>query len=1650
MVARTPTHTRKLHEALQILRLDIQSCGQTLVEAGTRMKERAELPTVDIFVQPSDLQRRLDSLRSSIKRLLEPLNLHDGVSVAEDSQTDALLAALDSLEKHHDRNARVAAVLEKVRRLRHRESTDRAVLELCGSEAAEVQHALDNGDPDPRLAEIAQGTHSLTQLVKLVEDLDALADEEFERLRRVVADSYGSKLARIVSRGALHMIPIEEPAARSERESEHATTRDPRVPPPEHRTAHQANGDDTTTGSLTVATADASRNLLRDTNTEPMRSETLDYQSGTAAGPHEPLAADVSPKTSASPIEPKDGEDHPLPAVPSSRTNEPMRLFVTAWELMEAGRLSLAFQLARTLEVLYPCTAPHLPSDVVRLVILSPLVQSSAGPLTDAIQSSLRRLAENLEQTKALPDPVRGPLELMIVCSSLRPALLAPATDAVSLLASLTVPADGLRRLQHAVMHHAELRLEITPSVLKGIREHAEWDKLVGAHCEAVGRWLLQNRHARIIYAPTTTIWRNWLTSSGPLGVALEAVMKDDRSAAALVRKTADKWSATSHIKDQVARTDRSLRGRLADRRPIDARALTSITSHAQQAVELIVGWLALLDGKPFEGGSRLKQVDNCRTEILAALGQAGHDVSALLSSLRGSVYARAAQVVIENNLSTLKGLFDPTITEAVPAPPADVVCGIDLLRIPAVSVNSDWEPSVGRTDALLRGIAATAGRPEADWSDVLDMKTRERDHRSTQKILDLLDTSGSLTDDEVDQLRSRRDRDHRQCIVWFRKEVDEVRAQIVRAASYDVLPEPTFLDLKGRIDSIQPEQTLVFQDAERGLAEVRQQLHEYDTRRIQQVRARLSTDLPDAGDDVKSTIHDALSHGNVAAANEHIDFAIQGRTIDMGAEDDIFAKFFPGFVKEINAFLGSDKKSPISTLINDLRGNKVVGPVDMRAVSGAQAADAARMLEAWFAAKDRKGPDVTRHLTNIFEGIGFESVRISGDPITRSAHLWWGELKVKPIADREICSVPYFGSSAQGRYRLLCSWDRPSEEELINASGRERTTTPLVVVYFGRMTETRRRDLAYLSRSRKKSLLVVDETVIWFLCAERGARLRRLFRAVLPFSTDDPYITTASLLPPEMFFGRADERKSIVDRFGTNLVYGGRQLGKTALLRDVERHFHRPNQGIIVRWLDLLAEHIGLTRPIEDIWPVIAEALQADRVTKSSSASRTVVKQVRTWIEEDETRRIVLLLDEADEFLRSDAEQQFKQLVQLKGLMDVTDRHFKVVFSGLHNVQRSSRDPNTQLAHLGQPICVGPLLKHDAAQAVALIRQPLSDLGYRFESNDLPMRILSHTNYYPSLIQIYCKHLLSHLTDRTRPLFDPKKSPPYLIRSEHLDAVQDEELREKILDKFKLTLDLDPRYRVIALCIALETLESRDRNCPPRGADPAWVREQALEWWPKGFGDDTSLEGFRTILDEMIGLGVVRKIDANTYTLRSPNLASLLGTQKEIEEELLDADERQPPAPYEALHFRRGITDSPTVRSPLTAQQEAELIAASNDVVVVCGSPLAEMDEIGRFLKLASPDCQCEVLETSRDVADVVDCMETFYARDARLSLAVVTSSCGWTNNWVEKTVARLRRKTSRKRFVRVVYVADPQQVWTWTASSSPRERLLSGGVRN
>jgi hypothetical protein len=173
----------------------------------------------------------------------------------------------------------------------------------------------------------------------------------------------------------------------------------------------------------------------------------------------------------------------------------------------------------------------------------------------------------------------------------------------------------------------------------------------------------------------------------------------------------------------------------------------------------------------------------------------------------------------------------------------------------------------------------------------------------------------------------------------------------------------------------------------------------------------------------------------------------------------------------------------------------------------------------------------------------------------------------------------------------------------------------------------------------------------------------------------------------------------------------------------------------------------------------------------------------------------------------------------------------------------------------------------------------------------------------------------------------------------------------------------------VIALRIALACAENRADGILFRGLDISWVRDECVALWQLGFKDDTSIEAMRTILDEMIGLGVLRKVDEQRYTLRSPNLLNLLGTRDEIEVAFWDATQQEPKGQYEAAKFHRTLTGDDNRRSPLTAQQESELLAPASGVSILYGTGAAGLAELEQALKEACGDTT--FLQVLTNIAD-------------------------------------------------------------------------------
>jgi hypothetical protein len=304
--------------------------------------------------------------------------------------------------------------------------------------------------------------------------------------------------------------------------------------------------------------------------------------------------------------------------------------------------------------------------------------------------------------------------------------------------------------------------------------------------------------------------------------------------------------------------------------------------------------------------------------------------------------------------------------------------------------------------------------------------------------------------------------------------------------------------------------------------------------------------------------------------------------------------------------------------------------------------------------------------------------------------------------------------------------------------------------------------------------------------------------------------------------------------------------------------------------------------------------------------------------------------------------------LQALKALMENSGRRFKVIFAGLHQVQRFHDTSNTPVAHGGDDILIGPLKPRDAYDLVA---DPMGALGYRFESPELVWRLLLITNYQASLVQIVCEALVAHLRERQIP---DGGARIIVTDADVRDVCANPKVRELIAQRFRWTINLDSRYRVIALVVALYSLM----------ADPGDtfsvddLRQSCEEAWPTGFGpEELSRNDFERNLVEMKGLGILHQ-HGDRWALRSPNIIQMLGTPERLQKELLEAASTlERSAEYNPAMARQIIGDSEGIaatRSPLTDYELSTLLKGER-VQIVFGTPALGVDRVPAVLENAA-----------------------------------------------------------------------------------------------
>ncbi len=674
----------------------------------------------------------------------------------------------------------------------------------------------------------------------------------------------------------------------------------------------------------------------------------------------------------------------------------------------------------------------------------------------------------------------------------------------------------------------------------------------------------------------------------------------------------------------------------------------------------------------------------------------------------------------------------------------------------------------------------------------------------------------------------------------------------------------------------------------------------------------------------------------------------------------------------------------------------------------------------------------------SLFETAGFRDVVVVPDKV-KSA----GKVKKEIVADLEIevprdsesILLPDFGSSTHGSWRLVVSQKMPDKARIERLIADVSNFGVMVILPNAvKKQEWEKRAENNIANAQK--ILIIDEGIFLYALSKPRFRALTLIEIAQAFSYAEPYKDHGnSAVYPEMFKGRRDEYRILHSLNSGFLVYGGRRLGKTALLRYFVAEENKKDNNIDCAYIDLQD-----ATDTKAIWERGSAELKGV-FERPVDDFRRFSNHVKTWLEKDSRRRIILLVDECDETVKTDEEKDFQTIRAISQLMGATGRRFKVVLAGRQNILRFRKDmENAPLTHMDSGVLpIGPMINKDVPDAETLITAPLAGMGYTFKDSKDVWRILSFCNYYPIMIQHVGEELVSAIRDRVSKRKEVKREIDSELVSEVLKLPKTLNL---IGQSFNKTLELDGRrYELLTYIVAENMIEQTDAGHKEEGMSADQILNHAAIYWPAAFGDDITLDAVIGLLEEMEVLGLLRKVaGVKRWTLRSRSTLNFIGGHQRVDEGVSEFVDRPTPQILENTSKRRVLTNqikrsgANLIRSVLTIGQEAEIIQnRSTRPMIVWGNDSGNINAVVECLKkLETEDLQITLLKSTSQQALRNELANLRPSEDMQ-KILVVPPDKDWDNGWVSQTT---RSRIVQNGAVKVIFIGGVEKVASWVGT--------------
>ena len=307
---------------------------------------------------------------------------------------------------------------------------------------------------------------------------------------------------------------------------------------------------------------------------------------------------------------------------------------------------------------------------------------------------------------------------------------------------------------------------------------------------------------------------------------------------------------------------------------------------------------------------------------------------------------------------------------------------------------------------------------------------------------------------------------------------------------------------------------------------------------------------------------------------------------------------------------------------------------------------DSSRALVSnWPARRDMASP---AQVQGLLKGLGIDAVG-AVKAMGRREEMW--QVTVRPTA-RSLADylhpIAAFGTQMKSPLQVIFLYGSHTPQQLVDTVTSLNLGTMSIVFIDQPIDAAARRyigEIFHTQKTGQNPFLLVDQVLLLYLAMHQETeRLPAMLKCTLPYTTYQPFVRDGGSTADEMFCGRATELATIIDPNGACVVYGGRQLGKTALLERAESRCSKPENKAYAVYSTIIRQK-SEAEAVETLLADIKRKTEGKVALKPCGTLREMCAQLSRMFMTGQIVSLHLLIDEVDDFLGAIADEAYRPI---------------------------------------------------------------------------------------------------------------------------------------------------------------------------------------------------------------------------------------------------------------------------------------------------------------------------------------------------------------------------------------------------------------------